>query len=981
MAFVRCELPHPLFIILTPRCLEKAAADYPGLIFPQNAAEVEADFVEAAERGVLVLVDEKQPDNPKLSFCTPRYELVCGLTQQKDAWFAIRLAPLGLRTHHQLARGALEVVPQTWGLVSDLAEFNQELVASLPPTGVEQLLAAWKGIRQPAPPRASSISAGNSAAELSFLANLETLIDLACEVELEQAARQEKVLVRVGEALSAVKWRFHSSTPVNWRVGEYLRAGRGSSAGDLEGVVVEALGNSLVLRFFQPPEAGQIQKIEWLVPKISTKQYAIQHAAVRALRNGESLNPHLLGLIVESQFADYPVPNPTGGAGRLNRAQTNLLERALVVPDLLLALGPPGTGKTETLRAIVAREAALGRRVLITSKNNKAVDNVLEGLTGVHALRIGREEAVDPSVRPLLIDQRASALQAGILTNLQPVEQSLAAGLEHWAQIQAALARLSELTTAWQAAQAALDRELELVTGWQTAAFLQVERALQRQQRQARQLSARLDELWQVATELGGRVERLQRFSHWPLIGGLAILLADQFAQDWQAAAGEYRQTVQAIRQLHEKMRQVWQAYYEFVTGSEQALQFKRRAAEAEAALEVAQAESARGLAALTHLSQVLPGFPVPPQTLSQEGLAAFFDACQEWHVQQTRRQALLGEWRDLIQTSPQTLYPTLIRSADVVGATCIGVATDARFEDLEFDLVLADEAGQIQAMDLLVPLVRARRAVLVGDHLQLPPLVETEIVAKIRENEPENQELGLWLEKSLFERLIAHPETPASHKIMLDTQYRMPRQIADLISAQFYSGQYQTGRDVPHTDPFFSGSPLVFVDTFKETRHFEQRATDGQGYFNPTEARLIADLALAYQAQGIEVGVIVPYKQQAEFIRRELRQRQAGWCEADLFSRVATVDSFQGREQEVILFGFTRSNADGRIGFLAELRRLNVSLTRARRQLILVGDSVTLTSTPDAAFAQLAQALLTSAKSTPKGYFAANELARRLQS
>jgi superfamily I DNA and/or RNA helicase len=323
-------------------------------------------------------------------------------------------------------------------------------------------------------------------------------------------------------------------------------------------------------------------------------------------------------------------------------------------------------------------------------------------------------------------------------------------------------------------------------------------------------------------------------------------------------------------------------------------------------------------------------------------------------------------------------LYPTLIRSADVVGATCIGVATDARFEDLDFDLVIADEAGQIHVMDLLVPLVRARRAVLVGDHLQLPPVVEPEIVQKIRENETENQEIGLWLEKSLFERLIERPDTPESHKVMLDTQYRMPRPIADFISRQFYGGKYKTGSEKPHEDPFFE-SPLVFIDTMKEVRHYEQRSEDSQGYFNQTEARIISDLLLAYQKEDLQAGVIVPYRKQAEVIRRELRQRQAGWSEEALATRIATVDSFQGKEMDVILFGFTRSNPDGRIGFLAELRRLNVSLTRARRQLVLVGDSVTLSNTPDPAFAKFFTALLVSVKSTPKAYLSSHELARML--
>lgn len=981
MPFVRCELPFPLFVVLTERCLAKAAEEYPGLPFPQGAEEVENDFLHQAERGVLALVDDKQPDNPRVTFCTPRYELVCALTQQKDAWYAIRISPLGLRTHNQVARAALRIIPETWGFAADLGEFNRQMAGYQPSTGVYEILAAWKLTRN-TPPVAAPRLNGTSSAELAFLANVDTLIDLACEVELEQAARQERVPVRVGEAVTAARWRFHLSRPGSFRVGDQLRAGSGESVGDFDGTVVEATGASLVLRFFQPPDSRQVQKIEWLTPRISTKQYAIQHEAVKALRNGQSLNPHLLGLIVENRFEPYPAPTAPNAPGHPNPAQKTMIERGLVVPDLLLTLGPPGTGKTDTIRALVAREAALGRKVLITSKNNKAVDNVLDGLEAVHALRIGREEVVDPAVRPLLIDQRAAAMQAAILSNAGNVEQTLATGLENWAGIQATLARLSDLTTAWAAAQTTLEHELSHLGGWQSAAFTRVERVIRRQQKKIDRIFSRLESLAANADSLRDRVERLQSMSSLPLIGTLVTLLAARFAADWQAAAQQHRQAALEIRKLNDNVRRLWEAYQVFATASPQALQFKQKIASADSVLVGAHANLLKEIEQLDALARNLDGAPQFAQVSSPargsgrstslgRAVESLFAAWQVWHDRQLLRQRLLGDWREMLQTRPQGLFPTLIRSADVIGATCIGVATDARFEDLEFDLVIADEAGQIQVMDLLVPLVRARRAVLVGDHLQLPPLVEPEIIEKIRENEPENQELGAWLEKSLFERLIERPDTPEANKIMLDTQYRMPRVIADFISKQFYGGKYQTGFDRSHQDAFFSGSPLVFIDTMKEMRHYEQRAEDGQGYSNGAEARVVCDLVLAYSAESADVGVIVPYKKQAEVIRRELRRRQAGWTEDELLSRIATVDSFQGKEQDVILFSFTRSNADGRIGFLSELRRLNVSLTRARCQLILVGDSVTLTNANDPDFARLAKSLLQSAKIISSGELA----------
>lgn len=981
MGFVHCALPKAVSIILPDRCLAKAAEDYPGLPLPQTAAQVEADFSIHFGSGMLALVDEKQVDNPRISFCTPRYELVCGLTSQKDAWFALRLAPLSLRTHHQIAHGAIRVVPPSWNFHQDLPSLNRQVnaqAAPVPETGIEAILAGWKQARQSANTRedTSGLNAGRSPAQLAFLANVDTLIDLACQVELEQAARQERILVKsVEPTANARACRFLLTSTAQLRVGEYLQMG-GTAGIAQDGVVVETAGASVVLRFRQPVDLKLLQRVTWLLPKISIKQYTIQHAAVNALRNGEALNQRLLELIVENRFEAYPAPTITGGTGKPNPAQKTMIERALIVPDLLLALGPPGTGKTDTIREIVAREATLGKKVLVTSKNNKAVDNVLSGLKNVQALRIGREDAVAPELRTLLIDQKADAMQQKILDDTHPVQETLNRAQKFWPKIQEAIGHLAGLAAEWRTAESKLEQTLSDFARWQQMSYARVEPVLERQQKHSKLMNIRLNQAVRRADGLRRRLEGFQSLSQKPLIGALFIILADQLARRWQAASQEYRSTLREMRKSQENAQRIWQAYRHFVTASEQALQRKRTVVLAEEALSQTRANISQALDDLTYLTETFPATPA----MSVSTPAALEASLLEWHTWyelMMRRRGLLMEWRDLLQTNDQALYPALIRSADVVGATCIGIATDARFEDLEFDMVIADEAGQVQVMDLLVPLVRARRAILVGDHRQLPPVVEAEITQKIRENEPENQELGEWLEKSLFERLIERPATPANNKIMLDTQYRMPRQIADFISGQFYGGNYQTGHENAHTDAFFTGSPMVFVDTMREERRFEQRSEDGQGYFNSLEARLIVDLLLAYQSKRIEVGVIVPYKKQAETIRRELRRRQSGLSEDALISRVATVDSFQGREQDVILFGFTRSNSEGRIGFLTELRRLNVSLTRARRQLVLVGDSVTLSRTPDRDFAQLMNTMLESVKKTPQGYFHANELGR----
>lgn len=989
MGVVERILSHDICLVLPEACLAQAAKDFSDIPLPQKSTDVLADFRASGHGGVLTLLDERQPEAIRVSFCTPRYELVCVLTEEQNTYLAIRLTPLSLRTHNLIAHGAVRISPRSWRIYGSLADLNRR--SPTREAGLPAIKAAWQESQQPAK-ITPMLNASLSSEQLTFLANVDTLIDMALQVELEKAARLERVPIKGGEPVSGAGnlYRFRLNAPAPFRVGEFLRAGSGAAGYNgpgYDGTVAEITGNTITLRFRQPVDISVLQKVEWLLPKKSTKQYAIQHEAVQALRNSDSLNQSLLPLIVDNRYEMYTAPSATGEpTDRPNPAQMTMIERALAVPDMLLALGPPGTGKTNTIREIVARQAALGKKVLVTSKNNKAVDNVLIGLGSVQALRIGREDAVEPELRPLLIDNMAGDMQQKILNGIEPVQDMLDDVQGVWPQMQRLLDRLTKLGAGWRVAESSLEHEHANLATWQQRSHARIEPVLERQEKHFRLMIVRATQAARRADNLRRRIEESQRLSQTPLVGVFFIFFADQLARRWQKASDHYQMMVENVRRSREKVLRVWEAYNHFAAASQRALRRKLAVLHAQEAVSQVCIEISQSLTQLARLSETLgigTSEDLPPRSKdssSPEVLEVGLMQWRKWYELMMCRRALLSEWRETLEKSHEALYPALIRRADVVGATCIGIATDVRFEDLEFDLVIADEAGQIQVMDLLVPLVRARRAVLVGDHLQLPPVVEPEITEKIRENEPDNPVLGEWLEKSLFERLIERPETPEANKVMLDTQYRMPRQIADFISGQFYGGNYHTGGEKPHTDSFFTSTPMVFIDTLREEKHFEQRAEDGQGYFNPLEARLIADLLIAYHSRRVDTGVIVPYKKQAEVIRRELRRRQANLSEDDLVTRIATVDSFQGREQDVIIFGFTRSNSDGRIGFLTELRRLNVSLTRARRQLVLVGDSATLARTPDADFARLFKALLESVQQTPKAYFLASELPRRIQ-
>jgi superfamily I DNA and/or RNA helicase len=322
-----------------------------------------------------------------------------------------------------------------------------------------------------------------------------------------------------------------------------------------------------------------------------------------------------------------------------------------------------------------------------------------------------------------------------------------------------------------------------------------------------------------------------------------------------------------------------------------------------------------------------------------------------------TGRAALLGEWRTNIVDAEQQLQRELVRYADVVAATCIGTATTKLLADLKFDLAIVDEAGQISTPDLLVPLVRAKRGVLVGDHRQLPPFLDDD-VRKWSDGLTEMpsdvvKEIGDLLRMSAFERLYA--AAPPDNAVMLAVQRRMPETLGRFVSRQFYDGILRTDHPGGHRDPIFRDA-FAMVDTGDQPRSTRaerpfRNSEDGnrQGYVNEWEAQLVAALIPVYLRSYSDWAVIVPYRAQADRIIKLLGDvlGDAG-AVAD---NVGTVDAFQGGERDLIVYGFTRSNAQGDIGFLRELRRLNVAISRAKRQLVLIGDLETLCAAKDRPF------------------------------
>ncbi|CAE8620289.1 unnamed protein product, partial [Polarella glacialis] len=281
-----------------------------------------------------------------------------------------------------------------------------------------------------------------------------------------------------------------------------------------------------------------------------------------------------------------------------------------------------------------------------------------------------------------------------------------------------------------------------------------------------------------------------------------------------------------------------------------------------------------------------------------------------------------------------------ILKSADVVCVTTIASASGV-LKDTTFEAILMDEAAQATEPSTLVPIAhcKAKRLVLVGDHCQLP--------ANTSSLEAETRGLTL----SLFGRLVAQG-LPAS---FLDTQFRMHPAIAEHSSAAFYGGKLKSGVSAEARPPplgFPWPKPRLGGVAMLNTGGQGVESKEGDSWCNEAEMAVVVktleSILKAGDLLASQVGVVTPYSGQVKRLRRSIRSELS--TNIIGFGReleIASVDSFQGREKELIIFSAVRSNNDGRVGFLADWRRLNVLVTRARRGLIVVGDVETLKHDP----------------------------------
>ena len=652
------------------------------------------------------------------------------------------------------------------------------------------------------------------------------------------------------------------------------------------------------------------------------------------------------------------------------------LDVAINTPDIALIVGPPGTGKTQVIAALQRRlaetlgENSLQHQVLISSYQHDAVDNALNRaeVFGLPAVRIGgRGRRDEGGVDPVGVWCERKRKEIAVRLDAIQLDEPLTQPLEELDRRITAL-RLASLSSQERQTQ-----------------FEQIDFLLRRLFDLDVRLPADIKDRWDEFVVHQTRVE-IQRQANEP--AGLVRLLralrtsSIGFADDGPDRAHQLERT---LRRGSVKLEESeWRLLQRLSTVAD--------ATEADLS-ELAAFK-------LSMLDRLSPDYRPPQlkQALSGEalGLLADIEHAIDAPLRQSRRgiSAVVASYHAALAQAPNEAARAVREYASIVGATCQQSASKAMSslkelsdleasEGIEFDTVVIDEAARANPLDLFVPMAMARRRIiLVGDHRQLPHLVQRELEDELISRQSLTESQAKAYEQSLFERLVKQLREQEKvdgikRVVMLDTQYRMHPTLGDFISKQFYESEgldvLHSGRpaqDFAHAIPGYQGKCAAWLDVPLQ---------DGkEKYLKPGYERQAEASAIAKEVKRIadscgptlSIGVISFYRAQCDLIlealvdqglaeeedgeiriARSYRQTESG----DERLRVGTVDAFQGKEFDAVFLSIVRANdavvsdqkegnerersLNGKYGHLRLANRLNVAMSRQRKLLVAVGE------------------------------------------
>lgn len=603
--------------------------------------------------------------------------------------------------------------------------------------------------------------------------------------------------------------------------------------------------------------------------------------------------------------------------------QKTALDAAINTPDIAIIQGPPGTGKTTVIKAIVKRIDELWNskaKILITSTQHDAVDNAVEEINygGVPvnrvAVRKGKED--DNLLIYDWIDKMIESCEAWLESQGDNQRSKVREIFEKLLRVE---------TTDDYAEMHSLLRECyELSKGWNFSQELDGKYALV-----ISELGAKCNNGTTKENELG-RLIQGQRFTK-------EAFLDDGIIQ---------------LKQLEKYLKYDSDIVYDIPTYWKKLRRITEDCPDLEGYLEQLKADCER-------LEGMFPGLAAVNDDLLQRDIRELVQGFRLGIVamgndSKTQLNNLIWEFKQELTNSNNV--ENLIKAYSKINAATCQQSANPHLSasmggfDEEYDYVIVDETARSNPLDLLIPMSMGKKIILVGDHKQLPHMVEKDVVKAVS-HKTENSNVESVLEESLFMRLNAavskeDAKLGITRTAMLSEQYRMHPDICNLVNV-FYDGKLETmckKEDKEHNLGLYDGKALAWIDlplSDEYPAEVKKQSVSRQCEVDRIQKELALILA---KNTDYKIGVITFYSAQAKLLNDMVRTNFPS--DVDRI-RVGTVDAFQGKEFDVVLLSVVRSNNEEepkrRVGFLDNDNRLCVAFSRAKRLLVAVGDSKTV--------------------------------------
>ena len=644
-----------------------------------------------------------------------------------------------------------------------------------------------------------------------------------------------------------------------------------------------------------------------LAVDIAMMEYALkrQEKALSTVKYNECVNLNLSKVLINPKKAKNNSAllesDINFKSNNLDNSKRDSVLKALQSEDIFLLQGPPGTGKTTFITELVTQILSKNKesKILISSQSNVAVDHALvkikEVEPNISMIRVGRREKLSDNVQGYMIEEY----------------------LEEWTNcvVQKSKDYLNEFKNEVQINEQIRDKYnliLEIEKLQERVANLD-ERILGNK--------VKLDEINEKYFRVNDTLEEIKRFSikvknkSKQVIDDNLNTIINNFMEDYLNLGNKFLKNIDEANEISLSKNELEESITKIESDKEKIL------GDIKAGKEILDVKDDFGYQDIKRDVES----KVKEKEVEYKKLSDVESIVKEWIERVGRGEDFFNE---------------AVNSATIIGATCLGVANIASTASLVFDWVIIDEAGRATPPEILVPMVLGKRIVLVGDHKQLPPIIDRDL------NESKLEELNIKkyeLEESLFEYIAKNIGEEC--KQMLSKQYRMSPGIGNLIGDVFYDKELESGltfSDRNHGLELWENKSVVWLSTSKHKNKLEKKI--GTTYINKCEVDVIFKTLKEIDKECIkknitkEVGIIAGYQAQKSSIKKEYESQYKSMFKK-ITVEINTVDAFQGRETDIILYSIVRSNKDGNIGFLRDMRRLNVALSRARELLILVGD------------------------------------------